>query len=301
MSFDYSAWTDAPDPAAVKELGTQARGRGINPEGDLLGKGASSGGVVAGTAALITGVLGTIVGLLFLGNGGGVFAIVIVVILALFGVFGLVLVLRALPRYSQRWTKYYRAVRFARSNGLDFTVQRSAPEYPSMPFARAVLKRTTLYVFSRANPPGFEAGQLRNTTGSSKSSKSVEWGYITVDLDEEAPARVLVRSNSSENDGIVGPDRAALAGPASRLNDEFTQFCPPESAAVARSVFAAELLERLTALERHSGPLNVELIAQGLYVTAAKPFDMYDPDTVRLVFDTIAAAVRATAGPEAAG
>lgn len=89
---------------------------------------------------------------------------------------------------------------------------------------------------------------------------------------------------------------AQKLGPAIPLSDTHTLYSPPECAEVAKQVFTPQLVTRIQALEKKYSPVNGELYGNHLYVFSKKPFDMYDRKVVRLVFDTVAAAVPKPSG-----
>lgn len=295
--YDYTAWTVALDQAGYRRFIADAKSRSQQPE-------------VTYNSARARFYLGVCCLVLF----GGFFALAFAwrptlgAYLSTSGAiaFGLALCLgiyitaQALPRFVRRWRLFYRATRFAEANGLEFLVRAPTPDYDGMLFHMPSTENEREYVFTRQGSPLAEAGTMRHTYESyrnpQKDPRTRLWGYFVVELEVDVPSRVVLRTNAKKGVTAMSLEFAKKTGDPTVLDEVYTLYAPPECAAVARQVFSPELMEHIRRLEKRLSPVNAELRGNHLYVFSRKPFDMYNPKIVRLVFDTIAAAQATSPG-----
>lgn len=295
--IDYSAWTRPLDQAEYREFVSRAKAAQQQPESDGPG---SLSTQRAMSVALVSAVLGALVvalSLLNVGVGNGMSLTVAGFAVAAFLIGGAVyLAARNCSRFWRRWQLYYRANEFAQDNRLEFSVTKAAPEYDGMLFRMPAEAHRADYVFTGRLTSPIEAGQLCHTytvPNTRNNTRTRRWGYIAIELSTAAPARAVLRSSDKGSDTVMALRFAQSVGSATPLTAVHTLYCPPESSAVASEVFNAELMATIESLEQKYGPVNAELVGDHLYVFTPKAFDMYDAETVRLVFDTIAAALPA--------
>ena len=293
--FDYSAWAAPIDRTAFDAFVGDAKSAQLQPEPDGPGSSSSQTSVSVGIASGVVGAAMLAVTLVYRAMGGEGFLVAVGLIVAVAGFCGAIyLLIRNGARFAERWRMYYRATWFAGSNGLEYVVRQAVPNYDGMLFHMPSDRHETNYVYVRRDSPVIETGQMCHTynlRGGRRGSRTRLWGYVVVELSFEVPSRSVLRSNAEHNEAAMSLKFAQKVGDATPLSDSHTLYSPPESAPVSRQLFTPELLGRIGSLETRFGPVNAEVTGNHLYVFSKKPFDLYDATTVRLVFDTIAAAL----------
>lgn len=292
--YDYAAWSAPIDRADFAAFVSAAKARSQNPDPAGPGATGSRSGVNSGIALLVLGAFGLALGFVNLALRNNIVLVIAILIVgaAMFVIGGIGLISEG-PKFAKRWRLYYRAARFARANGLEYLVQKPISNYDGLLLQLPDDKRDAIYAYTSLAAPVIEAGQMRKSFDAGRGRTQAQlWGYIVIDLPHSIGAPAILRSNAPGNNKIISLTVAQSIGTAFALSDSFTLYCPQEAEATARAVFfRPEFVTHVSALNARYGPVNAELYGNHLYVFSRKPFDMYDPTTVRLVFDTVAAAV----------
>lgn len=274
----------------LKQFRKAAKAAGIDPEpAPGPGDNSSKAGFWGGIALAIVMLIAVAFALSYSSRGGGGTARVEIAIGSAIGLFGLCVALSRLPQFVRRWPGLFRAESFADDNDLVFAIQRDAPEYRGFLFTIPAIESARLYNFTTTSTPTFETGQFRLSTDATNGRKITRaWGYIAVEIANPAPARAVLRSRNRASERVLPLGLAQSIGSASEIDSLFTLYGPDETRPTAIALLTPELIGRLHELEAKYGPINVELVDNHVFVYSPKKFDMYDPATIRMVFDTIA-------------
>ena len=279
---DWSAFTEPVAPQEVQQWKAAAQSSGVRWAGDGVGRviviilvllpvvgllAVMGGGIlIASIAGLASGDPG---GVAFgaLGVVGGLVVLALVAFLAW-------AVIRTAPRES-RWERWLRLDRFARENRMTFS-----PADPDPAYAGAIFQyggsRMAIDHFRSVEGRFFDFGNFQYVVSNGKSSTTVTWGFLAMNLERRLPHMLLdsLQNNTllSGLSGLFARDQVlSLEGDFDRY---FTLYCPREYETDALYVFTPDLMALCI---DEVAPFDVEIVDDWLFVYSPRAFTMENP------------------------
>ncbi|RUR03048.1 hypothetical protein [Labedella endophytica] len=214
---------------------------------------------------------------------------VVGIIVALVFVLGIYVAIAAglveLVRNPVQTEEVLRLHRFAERNGLRYTpLDEERPAYPVSPFGY-----TNTVVRDRFRPAdgdAFDMG-LAYKPKQNKNDPSIERWYLAISLTRELPHIVLdARSNDPKLGGSNMPtlDRGQVLSLEGDFDEHFTLYCPTGYEQDALYIFTPDLMALCI---DEASAFDIEIIDRWLFVYAARPLRMSDPEVQRRVFRLI--------------
>jgi len=167
----------------------------------------------------------------------------LLVIIAVAAVIGFLAVLGVMGRRK----KLARLYAFALDNNVKLIVDQSNPTYPGIIFtqghSRSILEALVF-------PNGHEIGNYTYSTGSGKSRRTYNWGYMRVKLVRKLPHMVLdARKNNLFGSGVSSLPTTLTKDQVMRLegnfNEYFTLYAPKGYERDALYVFTPDVMSAL--------------------------------------------------------
>jgi hypothetical protein len=219
---------------------------------------------------------------------GVIFPLLFLVVVALVTVFAV----RAQYARGGRWQQWFRLDRFAQANGMSFRPMDDPPSYPGeiFHFGRDQTIREHLFMGGRF----LDIGNFSYVTGSGRSRRTHDWGFLALSLDRAMPNIVL---DAKANNSLFGSNLPVVLDKNQVLHLEgdfdrhFTLYCPAEYERDALYIFTPDLMALLI---DEASPFDVELVDEWMFVYSSKPFQLTEPAVLQRLF-TIADTVGAKA------
>lgn len=234
---------------------------------------------IFGTCFIV--VLQIAIAIAFMAHGDPVPISIIVIGPVLIAVFGVVQLLRWLPRRPNR-KKRFRIARMAMANDWEYFDSIHDPDEPGMIF-RTGVRRLSTAVVRIPGPRRMEVGNHHfvidsgdEGSGDTRTRLS-RWGYASVRLDVPLPNIILdARRNnrmlrSNLPDALGKTQRLSLEGDFDR---HFSLYCPVGYETDALYLFTPDICARLI---DNAGDFDVEIVDDRLYLYATHDLSTTDP------------------------
>lgn len=186
--------------------------------------------------------------------------------------------------------RHVRLFKFAAANDIQLAINGEARNYEGLIFNKGH-SRSIKEAFLFAN--GREMGNYTYATGSGRSRREYNWGYIRVKLTRRLPHMVLdAKSNnyfkrfSNLPSGFESAQKLSLEG---TFNDHFTLYAPKEYERDALYVFTPDVMAAVLDLGMN---YDIEIIDNTLLLYAPVGLPLSDPaklETILKTVDTIGA------------
>lgn len=182
-------------------------------------------------------------------------------------------------------TRQYRLARFAADNRFQYDPVIPGPYWSGMVFEGG----TTLTLdMMRLPSPRASVGNHRSTTGSGRNQKTVNWGFVSIQLGTTLPHIVL---DARGNNSLFGVSSLPAAFEREqRLNLEggfdrhFQLYCPRGYEADALYLFTPDIMARFM---DHAAELDVEIIDDRMHLLSRQALSDTDPATWEWVVATV--------------
>jgi hypothetical protein len=292
--IDWSAFTQPVTPAQIQQWKTAAQASGARWAGDgtvrvvvvlvlaipmilicgLFGFLTIAGGIVGlatgDPSGGFAGVLGIVVGLLSL-------AVTALLVWACREVF---------PN-EHRWERWMRLQEFGRDNGLTYSPLDANPAYPGAIFHYGE-SRAAVDHFRPVEGRFFDFGNFRFVVSNGKSSSTITWGFLAMQLERRLPNMFLdsLQNNSWRTGSLSGLfARDQVMSLEGDFDTWFTLYCPKEYERDALYVFTPDLMALCI---DEAAPFDVEIVDDWMFIYSPRPFTMDDPQLLARLFRVIA-------------
>jgi len=294
MSIDWSAFTQPVTPAQTQQWKAAAKASGAKWAGDGVAR-LVLVLVVLAPMILISGLFGFLAiaaAIAAFASGGsaavgsGVMSLVIAVISLALGAL-MVWVCRLVVPNERRWERWMRLQEFGRDNGLTFSPYDADPNYPGAIFGRGG-SRAAIDHFRPVKGKFFDFGNYQYVVSNGKSSTTVTWGFLAMQLDRKLPHMLL---DSLQNNSWAGLGFSSLFSRDQVLSLEgdfdryFTLFCPKQYERDALYVFTPDLMALCI---DEAAPFDIEIVDDWMFVYSSQPLKVDDPNVVARIFRIIA-------------
>jgi hypothetical protein len=294
MSIDWSAFTQPVTPAQTQQWKAAAKASGAKWAGDGIAR-LVLVLVVLAPMILISALVGflalagSLVALLT-GDPSGVFAGLVGVFIGLTSLALaalMVWVCRLVFPNERRWERWMRLQEFGRDNGLTFSPHDDDPAYPGAIFGRGG-SRAAIDHFRPVKGKFFDFGNYQYVVSNGKSSTTVTWGFLAMQLDRKLPHMLL---DSLQNNSWAGLGFSSLFSRDQVLSLEgdfnryFTLFCPKQYERDALYVFTPDLMALCI---DEAAPFDIEIVDDWMFVYSTRPLKVDDPHVVARIFRIIA-------------
>jgi hypothetical protein len=200
-------------------------------------------------------------------NDGGVYFIVPLFFIALFGFLGAIIYRSQFG--SRVWQTRLRLSEFAAANGMVYSPRSGEPNYPGAIFGIGSTRAVTDHV--RTSTGRFlDIGNYSYVTGSGKSRQTHTWGFMALQLDRSLPNMML---DSKANNSFLGTNLPAAFSKDQVLSLEgdfdryFTLYCPRQYERDALYVFTPDLMALLI---DEAAPFDVEIVDTWMFVYSSQ-------------------------------
>ena len=280
---DWRAFTDPAPPQEVQRWKAAAQASRAPWASDGVARTVLLVIVVLPVIALLAvmgfGILGgSIVGIASgdaAGIGLGVFGILAgIIVLGLVALF--VWVLTKVGPKESRWERWWRLDRFARENRMTFSPWDADPNYAGAIFRNGGSRRAVDH-FRSVEGRFFDFGNFQYVVSNGKSSTTVTWGFLAMNLERRLPHMLL---DSLQNNSWLAPGLSGLFARDQVLSLEgdfdryFTLFCPRQYERDALYVFTPDLMALCI---DEAAPFDIEIVDDWLFVYSPRAFRMEDP------------------------
>jgi hypothetical protein len=294
MSIDWSAFTQPVTVAQVQQWKAAAQATRARWAGDGTGRAVvliililpmilifglmGFGAIAISIAGFVSGdARGAVGGGLGLAFGILVLAVVPLLIWAC---------TKVLPN-ERRWERWMRLQEFGRDNGLTFSPSDPDPAYPGAIFSSGG-SRAAIDHFRPVEGKFFDFGNFQYVVSNGKSSTTVTWGFLAMNLDRRLPHMFLDsrQNNSMGSFGLSGLfDRDQVLSLEGDFDKWFTLYCPKQYERDALYVFTPDLMALCI---DEAAPFDIEIIDDWMFVYSLRAFPMDDPQLLARVFRIIA-------------
>lgn len=189
------------------------------------------------------------------------------------------------------WTNYICLFSFADANGLEYIPKTDEPDYAGMIFGIGSNCYAYDQLFNKTKKPFFEIANYRYTIGSDDNKRTIDYGYIIIQLDRNLPHMVL--DSTSNNSKIFGMNLSNL--PVSFKKDQrlslegdfdkhFTLYAPEDYKRDALYIFTPDLMALFI---DESGSYDAEIIDNKLYIYSSSSFNLLNAKEMKRIFEII--------------
>ena len=294
MSIDWSGFTQPVTVAQVQQWKTAAQATRARWAGDGTGR-AVVLLILIIPMILIVGLMGFIAIALSIAGfvsgepsgavGGGFGLLFGIVILSLVPL--LIWACTKVFPSERRWERWMRLQEFGRDNGLTFSPSDPDPSYPGAIFSHGS-NRAAVDHFRPVEGKFFDFGNFQYVVSNGKSSTTVTWGFLAMNLDRRLPHMFLDsrQNNSFGSFGLSGLfDRDQVLSLEGDFDNWFTLYCPKQYERDALYVFTPDLMALCI---DEAAPFDIEIVDDWMFVYSLRPFKMDDPHLLARVFRIIA-------------
>ena len=294
MSIDWTAFTQPVTVAQTQQWKAAAKASGAKWAGDgiarlvivlvLLAPMIFISGLV-GFLAIAAAIAAFVSGDSTVALGGVMSLVIGLLSLAVAAL--MVWVCRLVFPDERRWERWMRLQEFGRDNGLTFSPLDDNPNYPGAIFHYGA-SRATVDHFRPVEGRFFDFGNFRYVVSTGKSSTTVTWGFLAMQLDRRLPHMLLdsVHNNSWRTGGLAGLfTRDQVLSLEGDFDKWFTLYCPKEYERDALYVFTPDLMALCI---DEAAPFDIEIIDDWMLVYSPRAFRMDDPQLLARLFRIIA-------------
>ena len=182
-----------------------------------------------------------------------------------------------------RWRRWVRLDWFARTNRLLFSPADPNPNYPGAIFAYGS-NRAAVDHFRSTEGRFFDLGNFRYVVSTGKSSTTITWGFLALNLERRLPHMLLdsVQNNRWSTPSLSGMfDRSQVLSLEGDFDRWFTLYCPRQYERDALYVFTPDLMALCI---DEVAPFDVEIVDDWMLVYSPRPFRMDDPALLERLF-----------------
>lgn len=247
----------------------------------------SKTGTVSATSIIMLIVVGIAIVLFFTtivrvstSSGGGMASSVTLIVVIAVVLTGLFFLYRILSRGI--WRRRLAITRFAAANGLDYAVKTPRPNFPGAIFALGSSRQAPERLYRGGDRP-LDLGNYQYTTGSGKSRRTHNWGYLAIKLDRMLPHMILdAKANNFLGTNLpVSFSRDQVLSLEGDFDRHFTLYCPKQYERDALYVFTPDLMARLI---DEAALFDVEIVDDWMFLYSARTFDLAAPATLARLF-----------------
>lgn len=290
LPFDARPLVEPVDRAAVRAFAKMMRERGdVASTASVVVVAVVASFVVLALLVTVGSLVAFTVGALIDSSSSGVGVVVVMLLMPLIVLGGAgATVFWWVRNFRRSGERPYRLDRFAQANGMSYLPGMVSPGLPGMIFGLGTQRSSSDLV--RGDRPRFvEFGNYSYVTGSGKSRRTHEWGYVAVRLDAPLPNIVL---DATGNNSIFGTNLPASFDKSQRLGLEgdfdryFSLYCPAGYERDALYLFTPDIMARFV---DNAAALDVEIVDDWLFLYGKRRFSTTDPATWAWLFSAVAA------------
>ena len=218
---------------------------------------------------------------LFLLSSGGGASTTVALVMAFFGLIGVIIFFANRGMLRKRAKLY----KFANANGITTLFDRADPPYAGMIFSSG---HTRKVIEALSFVDGVEIGNYKYVTGSGRSRSEHSWGYVRIPLSRQLPHMVLdakknniFKTFTNLPGGFTKDQILQLEG---NFNDYFTLYAPKQYEQDAFYVFTPDVM---AALIDFGAQYDVEIIDNNLVLYSSNHLPIYSKQYLEGLFTVI--------------
>ena len=210
----------------------------------------------------------------------------LIIVLGVVGILAFALI-KGIASIGKRWGLWARMDKFATANGMLFSPNDPNPAYPGTIFQIGDSRQAVDHVrsvSSEGQSRFIDFGNYRYSTGSGKNRTTRTWGFLAFHLDRKLPHMVL---DAKSNNGFFGTNLPASFDKSQILSlegdfDRYFTLYCPQQ--YERDALYIFTPDLMALLIDEASPFDVEIVDDWMFVYATIPFQTGDANMYARLF-----------------